>query len=90
MTWFDILLGKTSDDAPFDLGNPTIANNLAGTFTFTSSATGVATISGRTVTIVSGGDTFIRATFTPTDTTNYSSDSFKDMNIHVDQILLIG
>jgi hypothetical protein len=90
MTWFDILLGKNSDDAPFDLGTPTIANNLVGTFTFTSSATGVATISGRTVTIVSGGDTFITATFTPTDTTNYSSDSSIQMKIHVDQILLIG
>jgi hypothetical protein len=87
MTWFNILLGKTSDDAPFDVGTPTIANNLAGTFTFTSSNLVVATISGRTVTIVRGGDTFITATFTPIDTSNYSSDSSIQMKIQVDQIL---
>lgn len=87
MTWFDILSGKTSDDAPFDLGTPTIANNLAGTFTFTSSNLVVATISGRTVTIVRGGDTFITATFTPIDTSNYSSDSSIQMKIPVVQIL---
>jgi hypothetical protein len=48
--------------APFDLTNPTSTNtNSAATFTFTSSNTAVADISGRTVTIISAGQTVITA-----------------------------
>ena len=48
---------------PFVLTNPTSTNtDLAATFTFTSSNTAVADISGRTVTIISAGQTVIRAT----------------------------
>ena len=46
--------------APFDLTNPVSTNtNPAATFTFTSSNVAVADISGRTVTIVSAGQTVI-------------------------------
>ena len=60
--------------APFQLSNPTSTNtNIAATFTFTSSNTAVATISGRTVTIISAGQTVITATQTATP--GYSSAS---------------
>ena len=49
-------------DADFDLTDPTIVNNGIGAFSFTSSNTSVATISGRTVTIVGGGITTITVT----------------------------
>ena len=49
--------------APFILTNPVSTNtDLAATFTFTSSNRAVADISGRTVTIISAGQTVIRAT----------------------------
>jgi hypothetical protein len=86
MSWFDTLLGKTSDSVPFDLGDPTVADNLAGTFTFVSANLAVATIFGKTVTIVRGGNAAISATFTPTDTTNYNI-ATKTMTLIVTQIL---
>ncbi|MEN9322503.1 MAG: hypothetical protein RL699_283 [Bacteroidota bacterium] len=52
--------GVTMGDAPFVLTNPT--TNSSGTFSYTSSNTAVATISGNTVTIVGGGSTTITAT----------------------------
>jgi uncharacterized protein YjdB len=52
--------GVTMGDAPFVLTNPT--TNSSGTFSYTSSNTAVATISGNTVTIVGGGSTIITAT----------------------------
>ena len=49
--------------APFDLTNPASTNtNSVATFTFTSSNTAVADISGRTVTIIRAGQTVITAT----------------------------
>jgi surface protein len=49
-------------DADFYLTDPTRVNNGIGSFSFTSSNTSVATISGRTVTIVGGGITTITVT----------------------------
>jgi hypothetical protein len=58
--------------APFDLTNPVSTNtNPAATFTFISSNVAVADISGRTVTIVSAGQTMITAT--QAATTGFSS-----------------
>ena len=51
---------KSVGDAPFVLTNPT--SNSSGAFTYTSSNTGVATISGNTVTIVGAGSSTITAT----------------------------
>lgn len=51
---------KTTNDAPFTLTAPT--SNSAGAFTYTSSNTSVATISGNTVTIVGPGTATITAT----------------------------
>lgn len=53
-------LNKTEGDAPFTLSAPT--SDGPGSFTFTSSDTAVATISGNTVTIVNAGITTITAT----------------------------
>ena len=86
--WIPIVLGKDSDSVPFDLGDPTVADNLAGTFTFVSNTPSVATISGKTVTIVRGGDAAISATFTPTDTTNFNIATIT-MTLRVTQILHI-
>jgi Secretion system C-terminal sorting domain/PKD-like domain len=52
--------GKVLGDAAFALTAPT--SNSTGAFTYTSSNTAVATISGSTVTIVSTGSTVITAT----------------------------
>ena len=58
--------------APFDLTIPTSTNtDSAANFTFTSSNTAVADISGRTVTIISAGQSIITAT--QAATTGYSS-----------------
>lgn len=51
---------KVMGDAPFTLTAPT--SNSAGTFTYTSGNTNVATISGNTVTIVGAGSAIITAT----------------------------
>jgi hypothetical protein len=80
---------KNSDVGTFDLGNPEVVGGLVGTFTFTSSNLLVATISGKTVTVLRGGVTIITATFTPTDTTNYSIATIP-MTLTVYQILGIG
>jgi uncharacterized delta-60 repeat protein len=53
-------IDKTYGDVSFNLIDPT--SNSTGTFTFSSSNTAVATISGRTVTIVGAGTTTITAT----------------------------
>jgi hypothetical protein len=47
---------------PFDLVNPNSSNLSGATFTFASSNTDVATITGRTVTILRAGQTVITAT----------------------------
>jgi gliding motility-associated-like protein len=64
-------INKTFGDAAFTLTAPT--SNATGAFTFTSSNTAVATISGTTVTIVGAGT----ATITATQTTdaNYNAGS---------------
>jgi len=60
---------KNFGDAAFSLTAPT--SNSGGSFSYTSSNTAVATISGSTVTIVGGGSSTITAT--QASTTNYTS-----------------
>ncbi len=55
-----ITITKSSTDPPFDLSDPT--SNSAGVFSFTSTNTGIATVSGRTVTLVGPGTTTIIST----------------------------
>ncbi|MDI9239560.1 autotransporter domain-containing protein [Lysobacter sp. LF1] len=64
-------LNRTLGETTFDLSNPTSQSN--GTFTFTSSAPSVATVSGRTVTLVGAGVTTLVATQAATG--NYASAS---------------
>jgi|GEM_PF-5204744 len=54
------LPAESTASAPFTLSAPT--SNSAGTFTYTSSNTSVATISGNKVTVVGAGSTVITAT----------------------------
>lgn len=53
-------INKQMGDIPFNLSAP--ASNSAGAFTFTSGSTGVATVAGNTVTLVSNGTSIITAT----------------------------
>lgn len=58
-----IVASRDYGSVPFEIINPVSTNtNSAATFTFTSSNTAVADISGRTVTIISAGQTVITAT----------------------------
>lgn len=60
---------KTYEDAPFTLTDP--SSNSNGSFTYTSSDTTVATISGKTVTILKAGSTTI--TVSQAATSNYAA-----------------
>lgn len=60
------ITNKTTLDAPFNLVPPT--SNSSGLFTYTSSNTSVATVSGNTVTIIAAGSTNITATQAATST----------------------
>ena len=60
---------KTYGDIPFTIISPT--SNSTGLFTYTSSNTNVATISGNTITIVAAGSSIIEAT--QNNTGNYTS-----------------
>lgn len=62
---------KLSGASPYTVTAPT--SNAAGTFAYTSSNTGVASVSGSTITVVGQGITTLTATLTPTDTTNFNS-----------------
>ena len=62
---------KLSGASAYTVTAPT--SNAAGTFSYTSSNTGVASVSGSTITVVGQGNTTLTATLTPTDTTNFNS-----------------
>lgn len=64
-------INKIFGDAPFTLAAP--SSNSPGAFSFSSSNTSVATISGNTVTITGAGETTI--TCIQSETTNYASAS---------------
>ena len=63
---FTVPTGKVYGDASFNLTDPTTIDNTVD-FTFTSSNTAVATISGRTVTIVGAGSSVITASQAATE-----------------------
>ena len=69
LTWGDST--KLSGASAYTVTAPT--SNAAGTFAYTSSNTGVASVSGSTITVVGQGNTTLTATLTPTDTTNFNS-----------------
>ena len=66
---------KTYGDANYTVTAPTVTGSIAGSFSYSSSNTGVISISDTTFTVAGGGSATITATFTPTDTTNYNSAS---------------
>lgn len=69
LNWSDYFIPRGS--APFTIPRPD--SSTAGTFTYTSSDSGVISISGSTATVGSAGTATITATFTPSNTTNYFS-----------------
>ena len=66
---------KTFGDANYTVTAPSVTGSLVGSFSYSSSNTGVISISSSTFTVAGGGSTTITANFTPTDTANYNSAS---------------
>ena len=66
-------ISKTYGDPSFTINDPNVSGSAPGTFTYTSSNTSVASISGSTVTVEGFGTSTITATFVPTSSTNYNS-----------------
>jgi hypothetical protein len=64
---------KTFGDANYSVTAPTVTGSIPGSFSYSSSNTGVISILGSTFTVAGGGSATITATFTPTDTANYNS-----------------
>jgi hypothetical protein len=64
---------KTFGDANYTVTAPTVTGSIPGSFSYSSSNTGVISISSSIFTVAGGGSTTITATFTPTDTVNYNS-----------------
>ena len=69
-TWANV--SKTYGDSTFTPTAPTVTGSLAGTFSYSSASPSVISISGTTFTVAGGGTSIITATFTPTDSTNYT------------------
>lgn len=69
LSWTDS--AKLNGATAYTVTAPT--SNAAGTFAYSSSNTGVASVSGSTITVVGQGTTTLTATLTPTDTTNFNS-----------------
>jgi hypothetical protein len=70
-SWSNV--SKTFGDANYTVTAPTVTGSIPGSFGYSSSNTGVISISGTTFTVAGGGSATITATFTPTDTANYNS-----------------
>ena len=66
-------ISKTYGDPSFTINDPNVSGSAPGTFTYTSSNTSVASISGSTVIVEGFGTSTITATFVPTSSTNYNS-----------------
>ena len=64
---------KTFGDANYTVTAPSVTGSLAGSFGYSSSNTGVISISGTTFTVAGGGSATITATFTPTDSASYNT-----------------
>ena len=69
ITWNDLYIPRTT--STFTIPKP--ESSTAGTFTYSSSNTNIISISGSTASVVGTGTATITATFTPADTTNYTS-----------------
>ncbi len=69
LAWSDFYIPRGT--SPFTIPKPD--SSTSGTFSYTSSNSGVISISGSTVTVGNSGTATITATFTPSDTNNYFS-----------------
>jgi outer membrane protein OmpA-like peptidoglycan-associated protein len=76
-------ISKYKSDSPFTLIPPSESHTAAGTFGYTSSNSGIVSISGDTVTVVQSGIAVITVTFYPADTATYLSGVTKTMTISV-------
>jgi hypothetical protein len=72
---------KAFGDATFTLTDPT--SSTPGTFAYSSATTSVISVSGNSATVVGAGTSVITATFTPTNTTNYTSGGTTSMTVTV-------
>jgi outer membrane protein OmpA-like peptidoglycan-associated protein len=79
--WPDI--SKNKADSAFSLIPPSESYTATGTFTYSSSNTGVISISGDLATIVQAGSAVITTTFNPSDTATYLSGVTKTLTITV-------
>ena len=70
-TWTNVV--KTFGNDSYTVTAPTVTGSLAGSFSYSSSNTGVISISGTTFTVAGGGSATITATFTPTASANYNT-----------------
>ena len=66
---------KTFGDANYTVTAPSVTGSIPGSFSYSSSNTGVISISSSTFTVAGGASATITANFTPTDTANYNSAS---------------
>jgi hypothetical protein len=64
---------KTFGDAPYSVTQPTVTGSIAGSFSYASDTSAVISVSGNSLTVVGGGTAIITATFSPSDSTNYST-----------------
>jgi hypothetical protein len=69
LSWSSLFL--TTGTPSFTIHTP--SSSVAGTFTYSSGSTAIATFSGSTLNVQGVGTTTLVATFTPTDTANYVS-----------------
>ena len=69
--WTNVV--KTFGNDSYTVTAPTVTGSLAGNFSYSSSNTGVISISGTTFTVAGGGSATITATFTPTASANYNT-----------------
>ena len=79
--WPDI--SKNKADSAFSLIPPSESYTATGTFTYSSSNTGVISISGDLATIIQAGSAVITTTFNPSDTATYLSGVTKTLTITV-------
>ena len=74
-------VNKTFGDAPFTITAPT--SSVAGSFSYQSGTTSVATVNGSTITIVGQGSSVITANFVPQNTDDYVSNVTITMTLTV-------
>jgi len=82
-SWSNV--SATYGDANRSITAPTVTNSIAGSWSYVSATTSVASVSGSEFDFGNAGTSTVTATFTPTDTTNYVSGGTVAMTVTVAQ-----